>query len=89
MAVLSFVEIAVLVCDLVGIFVGMATSRTRHTTSWVTNSETIRRNVVVTSAIGGMGVFLLFGSLTLLYFWLKVPETKGKSLQELEEELVG
>jgi len=79
-------------CDLVGIFVGMATGRTRHTTSRVTNSETIRRNVVVTSAItaiGGMGVFLLFGSLTLLYFWLKVPETKGKSLQELEEELVG
>jgi len=82
-------------CDLVGIFVGMATGRTRHTTSRVANSETIRRNVVVTSAItaiGGIGVFLLFGSLTLvalLYFWLKVPETKGKSLQELEEELVG
>jgi hypothetical protein len=39
-----------------------------------------------------MGVFLLFGSLTLvalLYFWLKVPETKGRSLQELEEDLAG
>ena len=41
---------------------------------------------------GGMEVFLIFGSLTLgalLYFWLTVPETKGRSLQELEEDLVG
>ena len=40
----------------------------------------------------GMGVFLLFGSLTLvalIYFWFKVPETKGRSLQEIEEDLTG
>jgi len=39
-----------------------------------------------------MGVFLPFGSLTLvalLYFWLEVPETKGRSLQEIERDLVG
>jgi hypothetical protein len=35
-------------------------------------------------------VFLLFGSLTLvalLYFFRKVPETKGRSLQEIEQDL--
>lgn len=39
-----------------------------------------------------MEVFLIFGSLTLvalLYFWLTVREIKGRSLQELEEDLVG
>ena len=39
-----------------------------------------------------MGVFLLFESLTLvalIYFWFKVPETKGRSLQEIEEDLTG
>jgi hypothetical protein len=39
-----------------------------------------------------MGVFLLFGALTLValrYFWREVPETKGRSLQELEQELAG
>jgi hypothetical protein len=37
-------------------------------------------------------VFLLFGCMTLValsYFFFKVPETKGKSLQELEQELTG
>lgn len=37
--------------------------------------------------IGGMGVFFLFGALTLValaYFAVKVPETKGRSLQQLE-----
>jgi MFS transporter, SP family, galactose:H+ symporter len=44
------------------------------------------------NAIGTMGVFLLFGALTVValgYFYRKVPETKGRSLQELEQELVG
>ena len=39
-----------------------------------------------------MGVFLLFGSLTLvalLYFWRKIPETKRRSLQQLEQDLTG
>jgi H+/Cl- antiporter ClcA len=42
--------------------------------------------------VGAMGVFLLFGSLTLvalLYFWREVPETKGRSLQEIERDLAG
>jgi MFS family permease len=42
------------------------------------------------SAIGGLGVFFLFGALTLValgYFWRRVPETKGRSLQELEQDL--
>ena len=40
----------------------------------------------------GIGVFLMFGSLALgalLCFWLTVPESQGRSLQELEEDLVG
>jgi Sugar (and other) transporter len=35
------------------------------------------------SAIGGLGVFFLFGALTLValgYFWRRVPETKGREL---------
>ena len=42
------------------------------------------------TTIGAMGVFLLFGSLTLvalLYFWREAPETKGRSLPELERDL--
>lgn len=37
-------------------------------------------------------MFFLFGFLTLIalgYFWRKVPETKGRSLQEIEHELTG
>jgi hypothetical protein len=39
-----------------------------------------------------LGVFLLFGFLTLValaYFYLKVPETKGRSLQSIERDLRG
>jgi hypothetical protein len=39
-----------------------------------------------------LGVFLLFGCLTLvalLYFWREVPDTKGRSLQQLEQDLAG
>lgn len=41
-------------------------------------------------AISGVGTFLLFAFLTLvalIYFRLKVPETKGRSLQQIESEL--
>ena len=40
------------------------------------------------NAIGTMGVFLLFGALTVValgYFCRKVPETKGRSLPEPEQ----
>ena len=33
-------------------------------------------------------IYAVFGLLTLLFVWRFVPETKGKSLEELEEELV-
>jgi hypothetical protein len=36
--------------------------------------------------------FFLFGFLTLValgYFWRRVPETKGRSLQQIEHDLVG
>jgi sugar porter (SP) family MFS transporter len=42
------------------------------------------------NAISGLGTFLLFAFLTLvalIYFRIKVPETKGRSLQEIESEL--
>jgi sugar porter (SP) family MFS transporter len=41
-------------------------------------------------AISGVGTFLLFAFLTLvalIYFRIKVPETKGRSLQQIESEL--
>jgi uncharacterized membrane protein len=44
------------------------------------------------TAIDGVGVFFLFGFLTLValaYFWRKVPETKGRSLHEIELQLTG
>jgi sugar porter (SP) family MFS transporter len=40
--------------------------------------------------IGGLGAFLLFAFLTaaaLVYFRIKVPETMGRSLQEIESDL--
>jgi sugar porter (SP) family MFS transporter len=60
--------------------------------NWAANFVVTISFLTIKNAIGGMGVFLLFGSLTvvaLLYFWRKVPETKGRSLQELEQELTG
>jgi sugar porter (SP) family MFS transporter len=60
--------------------------------NWSANFVVTISFLTIKNAIGGMGVFLLFGSLTvvaLLYFWRKVPETKGRSLQELEQELTG
>jgi sugar porter (SP) family MFS transporter len=58
--------------------------------NWSANFVVTISFLTIKNAIGGMGVFLLFGSLTLvalLYFWRKVPETKGRSLQELEQDL--
>jgi sugar porter (SP) family MFS transporter len=60
--------------------------------NWLANFVVTISFLTIKNAIGGMGVFLLFGSLTvvaLLYFWRQVPETKGRSLQELEQELTG
>ncbi|HEY6494177.1 MAG TPA: sugar porter family MFS transporter, partial [Trebonia sp.] len=59
--------------------------------NWAANFVVTVSFLTLLSAIGGAGVFFLFGFLTLValaYFWRKVPETKGRSLQEIERELV-
>ena len=58
--------------------------------NWAANFVVTISFLTLLSAIGGVGAFFLFGFLTLValaYFWRKVPETKGRSLQEIEREL--
>jgi sugar porter (SP) family MFS transporter len=58
--------------------------------NWSANFLVTVSFLTIKNAIGGMGVFLMFGSLTLValvYFFAKVPETKGRSLQDLEQDL--
>ncbi len=60
--------------------------------NWAANFVVTISFLTIKNAIGAMGVFLLFSSLTLvalLYFWREVPETKGRSLQEIERDLAG
>lgn len=60
--------------------------------NWAANFVVTISFLSIKNAIGGLGVFLMFGALTLvalLYFWRQVPETKGRSLQELEQDLSG
>jgi sugar porter (SP) family MFS transporter len=62
------------------------------TANWGANFIVTISFLTLLSAIGGTGVFLLFGCLTLValvYFWRKVPETKGRSLQAIERDLRG
>jgi sugar porter (SP) family MFS transporter len=59
--------------------------------NWAANFVVTVSFLTLLSAIGGVGAFFLFGFLTLValaYFWRRVPETKGRSLQEIERELV-
>jgi sugar porter (SP) family MFS transporter len=59
--------------------------------NWGANFLVTISFLTLLGAIGGVGVFFLFGFLTLValaYFWRKVPETKGRSLQEIERDLV-
>jgi sugar porter (SP) family MFS transporter len=59
--------------------------------NWAANFVVTVSFLTLLSAIGGVGAFFLFGFLTLValaYFWRKVPETKGRSLQEIERDLV-
>jgi sugar porter (SP) family MFS transporter len=59
--------------------------------NWAANFVVTVSFLTLLSAIGGAGAFFLFGFLTLValaYFWKKVPETKGRSLQEIERDLV-
>jgi len=60
--------------------------------NWAANFVVTISFLTLLSAIGGTGAFFLFGFLTLValaYFWRRVPETKGRSLQEIERDLVG
>jgi sugar porter (SP) family MFS transporter len=60
--------------------------------NWGANFVVTISFLTLLNSIGGMGVFFLFGCLTLIalaYFAKKVPETKGRSLQQLEQELTG
>ncbi len=59
--------------------------------NWAANFVVTVSFLTLLGAIGGSGAFFLFGFLTLValaYFWRKVPETKGRSLQEIERDLV-
>lgn len=60
--------------------------------NWAANFVVTISFLTLLNSIGGSGVFFLFGSLTLValaYFAKKVPETKGRSLQQLEQDLTG
>jgi sugar porter (SP) family MFS transporter len=60
--------------------------------NWGANFIVTVSFLTLLSAIGGLGVFLMFGFFTLLalaYFYRKVPETKGRSLQAIERDLRG
>ena len=59
--------------------------------NWAANFVVTVSFLTLLNAIDGVGVFFLFGFLTLValaYFWRKVPETKGRSLPEIERDLV-
>ena len=60
--------------------------------NWAANFVVTISFLTLLNEIGGMGVFFLFGALTLValaYFAVKVPETKDRSLQQLEQDLTG
>jgi sugar porter (SP) family MFS transporter len=59
--------------------------------NWAANFVVTISFLTLLSAVGGVGAFFLFGFLTLValgYFWHRVPETRGRSLQEIERDLV-
>lgn len=58
--------------------------------NWAANFVVTISFLTLLNAVGGVGTFFLFAFLTLValtYFWRKVPETKGRSLQEIEHDL--
>ncbi len=59
--------------------------------NWAANFVVTISFLTILNAIGGAAIFALFGFLSLIalgYFWRKVPETKGRTLQEIEHDLV-
>ncbi len=60
--------------------------------NWGANFLVAQTFLTLTGAITRQGVFFLYAALallSLLFFAAKVPETKGRSLEEIQEELVG
>ncbi|MGI8760143.1 MAG: MFS transporter [Jatrophihabitantaceae bacterium] len=58
--------------------------------NWAANFVVTISFLTILNAIGGTGIFAVFATLSflaLLYFWRKVPETKGRSLQQIEHDL--
>jgi sugar porter (SP) family MFS transporter len=58
--------------------------------NWLANFVVTISFLTLLTAIGGVGTFFLFAFLTVvafLYFWHTVPETKGRSLQQIERDL--
>jgi sugar porter (SP) family MFS transporter len=59
-------------------------------TNWTFNFAVSFTFLTVVSALGKSGAFWLyagFGILAILFFWRFVPETKDRSLEEIEQEL--
>lgn len=58
--------------------------------NWGANFVVTVSFLTLLSAIGNAGTFFLFGGLSLVavaYFWWQVPETRNRSLQEIERDL--
>jgi hypothetical protein len=58
--------------------------------NWGANFVVTISFLTLLSAIGNAGTFFLFGALSLvalIYFQMQVPETKNRSLQEIERDL--
>jgi hypothetical protein len=63
-------------------------SRPNTIANWGANFVVTISFLTLLNAVGGVGTFFLFAFLTLVaYFWRKVPETKGRSLQQIERDL--
>jgi MFS family permease len=58
--------------------------------NWGANFVVTISFLTLLSAIGNAGTFFLFAGLSIvavIYFWRKVPETKNRSLQDIERDL--
>ena len=61
-------------------------------TNWAFNFAVAFTFLTVVSGLGKSGAFWLyagFGVLAILFFWRFVPETKGRTLEEIEQEVGG
>ena len=60
--------------------------------NWAANLIVAVSYLSIISAIGQTGTFVLYGAITLVslvYVVAKVPETKGLSLKQVEEQIDG